>query len=192
MSKLNTITQEAYAEEKVVVAEGRRQRHRVEVFAISADNKILATSTEMNGYLELPGGGINMNEDTLAAAVRETEEEAGWVVTNPRLLDIRGNWGYIAPDESWLKHHGYDEEVNFVVVCDAVEFKPKDNYRSEGDGRTHELLPVQQVVKETVYGMNSCEDTRVKLLGQLRLTAIKMLFGEQQVQVESLPLLYKW
>lgn len=192
MIKLNTIAQEAYDSEKVVLVDGRRQRHRVEVFAISSDGKVLATSTAVNGYLELPGGGINVDEDPLQAAVRETEEEAGWVVANPRLLEIRGNWSYPAPDGSWLKHNGYDEEVNFVVVCDAVEFKPKQNYRSEGDGRAHELLPIEQIVKETVYGMNECDDSRVKLLGQLRLRAIKLLFGEQQVQVESLPLLYKW
>ncbi len=192
MSKLNSITQEAYADEKVVLAEGRRQRHRVEVFAISPDNKVLATSTAINGYLELPGGGINANEDALAAAIRETEEEAGWTVINPRLIEVRGNWGYSAPEGSWLKHNGYDEEVNFVVACDAVEFKPKENFRSEGDGRTHELLPIEQIVKETVYGMNDSDDTRVKLLGQLRLSAIKILFGEQQVQLESLPLYSKW
>lgn len=192
MSKLGTITQEAFQDEKVVVESGLRQRHRVEVFAMSPDGLILATSTAMNGYLELPGGGVNVNEDVLAAAVRETEEEAGWIVANPRLVDIRGDWGYLAPEDSWLKRNGYDEEVNFVIACDAVEFKPNEKYRSEGDGRAHELLTVEQVVKETVTAMHSCDDPRVKLLSKLRLTAIKVLFNDSKVQLESLPLYAKW
>jgi 8-oxo-dGTP pyrophosphatase MutT (NUDIX family) len=191
MPKCNKTATEAYHNEATVMSQGRRQRHRVEVIAIGPDNTILATPIEINGYIELPGGGVDQNETLEQAAIRETEEEAGWRIANPRVLEVRGEWGYIAGDHSWLKENGYDEEVNFVVVCDAVAFSPKENFKSEGDGRTHHLLSLAQVIKETKQGMISCPEERVILLGNLRLAALKQLFNPS-VGIESKPLSLKW
>jgi 8-oxo-dGTP pyrophosphatase MutT (NUDIX family) len=192
MTNKPSISKEAYEDEMTTVFNNRRQRHRVEVIAIGPDRTILATPMEIKGYIELPGGGVNKGESYEAAAVRENEEEAGWLVENPVIIHVPGNWTHSAPDGSWLKENGYDEEVNIVVGCNAIEFKPKENFMAEGDGRVHKLLPIGQVISETLIGMSQSTDPRIINLGKLRIEAIRKVCNLVGIATESAPLYTKW
>lgn len=68
----------------VKAAAARPYRARAEMFAVR-DGQVYGGLYE-NGTFGVFGGGIDDGEDPLQAAVREFGEEAGYAVTNPRLI----------------------------------------------------------------------------------------------------------
>ena len=50
--------------------------------------KVLILETTYKEHWEVPGGGIEENESPLEAAVRETKEELGLELKNPRLVGV--------------------------------------------------------------------------------------------------------
>ena len=93
LNKIKKPSIESYKNEKTVYIGDKKQRYRVEVIAMGPDNTILAASinNNTNGYIELPGGGVDVNESILRSAVREVQEEAGWTISNVRSLPVLGN-----------------------------------------------------------------------------------------------------
>ena len=185
------ISNEAFGDELTVMVNGQRQRIRVDVIATGPDNTILAVSEKTNGFIELPGGGVNVGESFEDAAIREAMEESGWIVANPKVMTLDCTDIHNAAHDSWLKQKGYDQERNVVVICEAVKFEPNATYRSEGDGKRHELLPIAQVIQETSHSLGNVEMPGVVIASSMRLAAIQKLL-KLRLSVESLPLYAKW
>lgn len=67
----------------------RRSNRRVRVLVINDNNEILMVRSWFGRQLwSAPGGGIGWGEDPKAAAVRETREETGIIITMSDLKDL--------------------------------------------------------------------------------------------------------
>ena len=83
---------------------------------IIKDNKIYMVHSLVYDYYKFPGGGIENNESTIDALIRETKEEAGLVV----IKDSIKEYGYVhrvqkADEPSYSKFI----QDNFYYICDV-------------------------------------------------------------------------
>lgn len=161
--------------EKVTMVKGKKQRHRVEVFAIGPHATILAFSHGRGQMPELPGGGIDEGEDVVTAGLRETHEEAGWQVEAPKPLIIPGEWVYTVMGDSWLSREGWDEEKHFAMVCQALRFAPSPIYGCEGDDLKFKLLPFTQVFDDTASALEGRLHSNLRAVAEFRLAALRQL-----------------
>lgn len=164
------------AEENKLIIDDRTRRQRVEVFALGPNGTMLAFSHGINSYMELPGGGVNVGESIIEAGMRELAEESGWVATDPKILNVPGNWIFVEDENSWLKQNGYDEEESLSIVCHVDDFKPGQKFGSEGDALNYNLLSFNQVIEETRNTMNNTTDKRGKFIAEYRLKAMDQLY----------------
>lgn len=59
---------------------------RLCAYAVVFNDKGQLLALEVNGVFHLPGGGIDENESSEAAVIREVEEESGYKVTNLQFI----------------------------------------------------------------------------------------------------------
>ena len=83
---------------------------------IIKDNKIYMVHSLVYDYYKFPGGGIEKNESTIDALIRETKEEAGLIV----IKDSIKEYGYVhrvqkADEPSYSKFI----QDNFYYICDV-------------------------------------------------------------------------
>lgn len=64
---------------------------RPSAYGIVINDGCLLVCPQRNGY-DLPGGGISLGEAPEAAAIRETKEETGLEVDNPRLIGVNNSF----------------------------------------------------------------------------------------------------
>ena len=83
---------------------------------IIKDNKIYMVHSLVYDYYKFPGGGIENNESTIDALIRETKEEAGLIV----IKDSIKEYGYVhrvqkADEPSYSKF----VQDNYYYICDV-------------------------------------------------------------------------
>ena len=83
---------------------------------IIKDNKIYMVHSFLYDYYKFPGGGIEKNESTIDALIRETKEEAGLIV----IKDSIKEYGYVhrvqkADEPSYSKF----VQDNYYYICDV-------------------------------------------------------------------------
>ncbi len=105
-------------------------RKRTSVRAIIIENnRIYLSHLRRNNTYKLPGGGVDSNEDMMTALNRESEEEVGVSITNPR------PYGYYI--ERWKSKKPTDgdtiwENTSYFFICDRVgEVMPIKPTKSE-------------------------------------------------------------
>jgi 8-oxo-dGTP pyrophosphatase MutT (NUDIX family) len=89
------------------------------------------TDTRRPGQWDFPGGNVDQGEDLLAAAIRETDEEAGIAIKNPKVVyahsepllpDVLPTWIFFAekvagrPDVRLSLEH---DNFKWVALADA-------------------------------------------------------------------------
>lgn len=109
------------------------------MFKRSADKKVFP------GWLALPGGHIEEGEDPLAAAIRETHEEVGVMLT-PKNIQLK----FMA------MHHHADRNELFIVFgfLALLDKKPDTLSNHEGNAswiRIDELLTMETVFPPVKY-----------------------------------------
>lgn len=55
---------------------------------LDAEGQVLILETTYKTNWEVPGGGVEKNESPIQAAIRETKEELGITITNPKFLGV--------------------------------------------------------------------------------------------------------
>ena len=87
------------------VRPGIRYRPRPGVYAILAlGNSVLLThQAEPIPEFQLPGGGIDPGETTVAALHREAFEETGWRIASPRRLGAYRRFTYMPEYDLWAE-----------------------------------------------------------------------------------------
>ena len=85
---------------------------------IIKDNKIYMVHSLVYDYYKFPGGGIEKDESTIDALIRETAEEAGLVV----IKDSIKEYGYVHRIKK-AKDSGYSMFIqdNFYYLCDVED-----------------------------------------------------------------------
>ena len=150
----------------------RVQRSRVEVFALGANNTMLA---RLNGtsYPLVPGGGVDQGETLDQAAARELMEEAGWTATGYTMMNPSGVWIYRGPKPVV---NGWQDELCRGMVCRAQAFSPTVEYGAHGDGEDFSLISVHTVLDLTRKAIaDNTLEPRFLVHAQFRLAVLEML-----------------
>ncbi len=87
------------------------------------EKKILAFRAKVQTRYDLPGGGIDANEDPIAALIREAREEGGCVLADIRYLG-KANQFYLNTDIGPLNKQGnfYTAQLIDMNSSDAIEY----------------------------------------------------------------------
>lgn len=87
------------------VLAGQSYRRRPGVYAILLRDGALLTThqAEPTPEYQLPGGGIDRNENPIAALHREVMEETGWRIANLRLLGVFRRFTYMPEYGFWAE-----------------------------------------------------------------------------------------
>lgn len=108
------------------------------------NNKYLIVKMNKNKFYCLPGGHVELGEDTDHAVLREMEEELGFPVKNQRLIAIIQN--FFKQDNGKIFH-----EIGFYYIVNAIEesrVNTKDYVRDEMDKGKIQHLVFKWVTKE--------------------------------------------
>lgn len=110
----------------VVCIDNHGKRHEVSTsvlawrpsaYAIVIKDGKLLVSPQFNGY-DLPGGGVDLGELPEAGAVRETKEETGLDVENPRLVTAMST--FFKPSMPDPGEPEAMQSLMFYYACDFV------------------------------------------------------------------------
>jgi 8-oxo-dGTP diphosphatase len=108
------------------------------------DGKILLT--RQHDALHLPGGGVDLGEMPDAATIRETQEETGIIVANPRLVDvISGFFTLVQPSDHTTTHV---QSILMYYQCDLVGGELSIDgfeYEEKLVGEMPEWVPLEQL-----------------------------------------------
>jgi 8-oxo-dGTP pyrophosphatase MutT (NUDIX family) len=83
---------------------------------IIKDNKIYMVHSLVYDYYKFPGGGIEKDESTIDALIRETKEEAGLIVIKDSIKEYRYVYRVQKADEPSYSKFIQD---NFYYICDV-------------------------------------------------------------------------
>ena len=130
---------------------------------ILEDNKIVLIKKGRGGYkgkLDLPGGGIEDNENPVAALKREIDEEVGTIVTDYQLIDA------VANKFTWLMEENIFEELHHIGIIYLA--KIQGNIKREADGHDSlgsEWYKIDELEKEnlTPFAIMALEKLGYKL-----------------------------
>ncbi|HEX9006170.1 MAG TPA: NUDIX hydrolase [Bacteroidota bacterium] len=114
----------------------------------------------LQGYtLELPAGKLNAGEDPAEAAVRELEEETGWIAGHLEKLTAI----YTTP--------GFCTEILHIFLATELRQSPRGHHREEGElGMSVHLLPLEEALGMAERGELNDSKTLVGLfLAERRL-----------------------
>jgi len=112
---------------------------------IIKDNKIYMVHSLLYDYYKFPGGGIEKDESSIDAVIRETKEEAGLII----IKDSIKEYGYVH-----RKHKSIDpnyeifDQYNYYYLCDVENNILKqnlDDYEKE-EKYTLELIDPKLVI----------------------------------------------
>ncbi len=84
---------------------GRRYRLRPGAYAILPRNGKLLLTVQFGNQIEiqLPGGGIDTGESSIAALHREVFEETGWRISRPRRLGAFRRFVFLPEYDLWAE-----------------------------------------------------------------------------------------
>ena len=114
-------THEQYNQEKLEFALNLAKQNKFFRKAraiIVKGNKLLVLHKLNNHSLQLPGGGINDNENAKTATIREVMEETNAVI---KINHYLGKYYYTAKLE-FKNQQFLSKRVEFIYVCDFVKF----------------------------------------------------------------------
>ncbi len=141
---------------------------------IIKENKLAMIHSLKYDFYKFPGGGIENEEDTITAMIRETREEAGLIVK----MDTVKEYGYVHR----IQKSSYDPTVcfiqdNYYYLCDVEEEQVSqklDNYEQEEDF-VLEFVDYELVIKKNRNVKNCPEDT---LMFEREVRVIERLLEE--------------
>ncbi len=123
-------------------------RPTVDVFIF--DNKGNVVARDLGDYINFPGGGIDVNETVYECSKRETLEETGIVITNPKIEKVvEFIW-----DQSWantkkrkVRFEKYKGERIFLVSSTFKKITKATSIEGDSWDVNNLWMPIHQVIK---------------------------------------------
>ena len=96
-----------------VIRSGQKYRRRAGVYAVLLDGQavLLTHQAQPIPEYQLPGGGIDANENPFAALHREVMEETGWHIGSVRHLGTYRRFTYMPEYDKWA------EKVCYIFIA---------------------------------------------------------------------------
>lgn len=113
MAETTVTCVDIYGKEHIVPAS--QLKWRPSVYAVIIKSGSLLVSKQFDSY-DLPGGGLDLGETPEAGVIRETKEETGLVVANPKLLAVRNS--FFTPTHA--KMDVYYQALMLYYTCEYV------------------------------------------------------------------------
>lgn len=160
-------------DEKLIVANHKRRRTRVEVYVINKEKTHILTHIRSDHeFDEFPAGGVDVGETLIDAAIRELQEESGWIAKNYTLIDLGKRYIWSGKEYDDLTKYGWDEEEQIPVICEGVGFFPNEKYGQEGDTFPFLMVPITDVIESTKKFISTNTDERFAIKAQCRLDVL--------------------
>ena len=105
---------------------------------IKQGDKFLIMRVNKTNYYHIPGGHIEIGENSKAGVIREIKEEIGCVVKDAKLFAIQENFW----ERKGKKCHGIEF---YYIINPSVDFAVKDYERIENDKGEEKLLEFKWV-----------------------------------------------
>lgn len=141
---------------------------------IIREGKIAMIYSRKNDYFKLPGGGIEANENTAAAMIREVREETGLTV----IPDSVREYGYVHRIQKG-KHEPIFIQDNYYYLCD-VEKSVQPQELSDNEIQEDFVLRYVEPTEAVRVNRNSlcqCEETACMLFREIGV--LEMLIEEE-------------
>lgn len=156
----------------IVKGNPRKLRYRAEMLVVKDDRVFL--NFRKDGYISLPGGGLEPNEDPMESAIRETQEEIRINVKNVKYVgSIVGSYNHIP---TWMKLTVKKEDqwsgyytLCFIGTYDSkytgkIKLKDQDSLYRTGKFRkisdVYSLLdPIYQEALDKYYGNHVAKES---------------------------------
>jgi len=112
-------------------------RSAVRVIAFNTAGQIAIVYAKRDNYYKLPGGGIDPNEEHVAAVIREMQEETGAVI------EVRRDVGCIATTEEYRNDL---HQISYCYVADVLDDSGSPSLTEDevNDGLGHLWLTVHE------------------------------------------------
>ena len=84
------------------------------------DRKVLLVKKKRGPYIgkqDLPGGGIEMGENTIETLTREIKEETGYNIKESNFMDLINN------RIEYINHKGQQEELTHIIIIYSVSLE---------------------------------------------------------------------
>ncbi len=105
---------------------------------IQKDNKYLILNVDNSSYYHIPGGHIEIEEDSLVAITREIKEELGYTVKDAKLFCIQENFY----EKNNISHHGVEY---YYLIETEEDIEPIDRVVIENDRGVEKHLQIKWV-----------------------------------------------
>lgn len=121
MNKITTLSDsDIFPQKNTAPVTEWKERKTVKILLANDQGELAFVTNPVHGFYLLPGGGVEINEDTFTAANRECEEEVGYSILNPKIL------GSI---EEWRARDGV--RYNTICVVASVGTKITNDLRTD-------------------------------------------------------------
>lgn len=127
------------------------------VGVIKKEDKFLILNVDNASHYHIPGGHIEINEDSLTAVKREIKEELGYTVKNAKLFCIQENF-YKKKD---ILHHGI-EFYYTIYILENIQIVDKEII--ENDRGKEKILKLRWVTRDELKKINLKPSTIKKLM----------------------------
>jgi hypothetical protein len=127
-----------------------------------SNGKILARDTG-KGFIEFPGGGVDVGEDPKKALTRETKEETGAIVENlEKIGQINFVWGenWAKTDKQRKRYNEFQGEEMHFFKGNIKGFVEATGDSLENGGEGEVLMELQEVLNKVLEGEPFDEDVR--------------------------------
>ena len=142
---------------------------------IIANGKIAMIHSAKYDYYKFPGGGVEKNEEPMAAMIRETREEAGLVVKPETVRE----YGYVHRVQKSDKDASECfVQDNYYYLCDAEEEKVLQRLEGYEAGEGYELEFVSPLTAITKNRCVTGESPYNPMMFEREARVIEMLMTE--------------
>jgi 8-oxo-dGTP pyrophosphatase MutT (NUDIX family) len=147
-------------------------RDRAEVFAVDPLGRLFGGVWKEDQSFAVPGGGVDLGESPLQAAIREYAEETGYRIANPRLSGVEpvvNQWSEAhrakLPAD---RRHFLGSRTHFVLadLLDRQKSEELDHWSADQQ-RLYNIAEALELMRDKKFMAPQIADARLRVLQEL-------------------------